>query len=218
MATGWASNEDREGPEIHRSLRHNLGRTHWKYHGWASIPKWAWSFIGGPYEARYRDAAVIHDVACVEKKRSWKATHEMFYFAMLAAGGLYDTWQTKVMFAAVYHFGPRWPDPVLNTAAPVSQMTRDQFKTLAARIKQADALALASNEKFDLGESGTNIRVSDLDNYQTATTATVYFRINSHGLTAEAKQQLHDIAQKAQSQKGYMIGGTGDAGYASRHA
>src|SRR5207248_6138643 len=36
--------------------------------GWvvdgASIPQWAWSVIGGPFEGKYRDASVVHDVAC----------------------------------------------------------------------------------------------------------------------------------------------------------
>src|SRR5450830_1020841 len=41
--------------------------------GWivdgASIPQVAWSIIGGPYEGAYRNASVIHDVACDQKVR-----------------------------------------------------------------------------------------------------------------------------------------------------
>ena len=48
----------------------------------ASIPQVAWSMIGGPFEGRYLDASVIHDVACVEKTRPWNTVHEVFYFAM----------------------------------------------------------------------------------------------------------------------------------------
>src|ERR1039457_2034205 len=33
----------------------------------ASIPQFAWSIIGGPFEGKYRDASVIHDVACQKK-------------------------------------------------------------------------------------------------------------------------------------------------------
>ncbi|WP_434672759.1 DUF1353 domain-containing protein [Pseudomonas sp. R1-15] len=75
----------------------------------ASIPKIAWSVIGGPLDGQYRKAAIIHDVACVEKTRSWKETHLAFYTAMRAAG--VDATTAKIMYAAVYHFGPRWAEP-----------------------------------------------------------------------------------------------------------
>lgn len=72
----------------------------------ASIPQFAWSFVGGPFEGAYREASVIHDVACVQKVRPWKDVHRTFYTAMRASG--VDELQAKVMYAAVYHFGPRW--------------------------------------------------------------------------------------------------------------
>ena len=75
----------------------------------ASIPRIAWSFIGGPFEGQYRKAAIIHDVACVERTRSWQVTHRAFYTGMRAAG--VDEADAKVMYAAVYHFGPRWAEP-----------------------------------------------------------------------------------------------------------
>jgi hypothetical protein len=76
----------------------------------ASIPQAGWSIIGGPFEGRYRAASVIHDVACVQKERPWEAVHQAFYYAMLASGVEVTT--AKLMFAAVYHGGPRW-DQVL---------------------------------------------------------------------------------------------------------
>lgn len=75
----------------------------------ASIPRVAWSVIGAPFEGQYRKAAIIHDVACVERTRSWRATHRAFYTGMRAAG-VGET-QAKIMYAAVYHFGPRWAEP-----------------------------------------------------------------------------------------------------------
>src|SRR5687768_12025993 len=51
----------------------------------ASIPRFAWSFIGGPFEGAYRNASVIHDVACVERKLAWQDVHLAFYTAMRAA-------------------------------------------------------------------------------------------------------------------------------------
>ena len=73
----------------------------------ASIPQIAWSIIGGPFEGKYRDSSVIHDVACIEKRRSWETVHKAFHTGMLASG--VDQTRAKVMYAAVYHFGPRWP-------------------------------------------------------------------------------------------------------------
>jgi hypothetical protein len=72
----------------------------------ASIPRFAWSVIGGPYEGPYRNASVIHDVACVEKNKPWRQVHKAFYTAMRASR--VDQIKAKIMYAAVYHFGPRW--------------------------------------------------------------------------------------------------------------
>lgn len=73
----------------------------------ASIPQFAWSFIGSPFVGKYRYASVIHDVACEQKRRTWEVTHLAFYYAMLASD---VSWlQANIMYAAVYHFGPRWP-------------------------------------------------------------------------------------------------------------
>ncbi|MDM5179012.1 DUF1353 domain-containing protein [Massilia sp. DJPM01] len=72
----------------------------------ASIPQVAWSVIGGPFEGRYRYASVIHDVACEQRTREAQAVHRAFYGAMLAAGVSETT--AKVMYGAVYHFGPHW--------------------------------------------------------------------------------------------------------------
>jgi hypothetical protein len=78
--------------------------------GWvidgASIPRFAWSIVGGPYDGKYRNASVIHDVACDEQAEPWEQVHETFYWAMLASE--VEPWRAKLMYAAVYHFGPRW--------------------------------------------------------------------------------------------------------------
>lgn len=73
----------------------------------ASIPQFGWSVVGGPYEGEYRKASVIHDVACREKTRPWESVHGAFYNAMLAAN--VPPLRAKVMYAAVYYLGPRWP-------------------------------------------------------------------------------------------------------------
>jgi hypothetical protein len=72
----------------------------------ASIPWLLWTVVGSPYTGNYRKASVVHDVACDRKDHTWQSTHRMFYNAM-RLGGTSET-RAKVMYAAVYHFGPRW--------------------------------------------------------------------------------------------------------------
>lgn len=54
----------------------------------ASIPAPLWSTVGSPYTGDYRNASVVHDVACyhVETANDRKAADKMFYFACLAGG------------------------------------------------------------------------------------------------------------------------------------
>lgn len=72
----------------------------------ASIPSVFWSIIGAPFTGKYRDASVIHDYYCQTRSRHWKAVHRVFYDGMLARG--VDALQAKLMYLAVYRFGPRW--------------------------------------------------------------------------------------------------------------
>lgn len=78
----------------------------------ASIPRLFWSVIGGPFEGKYRNASVIHDVGCVEMRQSWQDVHRMFYEACRCGG--VDEAHAKIMYYAVYHFGPRWEPIVEN--------------------------------------------------------------------------------------------------------
>ena len=80
----------------------------------ASIPKPLWSIVGGPYEGKYRRASVVHDVACDAKTRPWRQTHRAFYDAMRDDGT--GRVRALLMYAAVYHFGPRWGDPRVERA------------------------------------------------------------------------------------------------------
>jgi OOP family OmpA-OmpF porin len=50
-----------------------------------------------------------------------------------------------------------------------------------------------------------NTRVSNLDNYVTKDSTTVYFKINSATLTPDAKKDLDELAQKALNEKGYVV-------------
>ncbi len=75
----------------------------------ASIPSIFWPIIGGPFEGKYRNASVIHDYFCENRKRSWQDVHRVFQEAMLASG--VDRAKAYVMYKAVEEFGPRWEEP-----------------------------------------------------------------------------------------------------------
>lgn len=110
----------------------------------ASIPRIAWSVIGAPFEGQYRKAAIIHDVACVERTRSWQVTHRAFYTAMRAAG--VDETPAKIMYAAVYHFGPRWAEPK-SIALPRTEaaLVEPQLKQLNAELPVGMEAVLVSS-------------------------------------------------------------------------
>lgn len=72
----------------------------------ASIPRAFWSVIGGPFEGLFRNASVVHDVACDARERRWQETHRMFHDACRCGG--VGSAQAALMYYAVYHFGPRW--------------------------------------------------------------------------------------------------------------
>lgn len=109
----------------------------------ASIPRAAWTIIGGPYEGPYRNASVLHDVACVEKVRPSASVHRMFYEAMIDSG--VSQLRAKVMYAAVYHGGPRW---------------RDSFKSVSAGAPGTDSFRTATASDFaDEALHGEDIQV-----------------------------------------------------------
>lgn len=81
----------------------------------ASIPRAFWTIIGGPFEGKYRNASVVHDYFCVTKDRSWKSVHRMFYDAMRESG--VERLRAKVMYYAVYYFGPRWETVSVRTVS-----------------------------------------------------------------------------------------------------
>lgn len=73
----------------------------------ATIPPVFWSIIGGPYEGLYRNASIVHDAECTPPyKHRWQDVHRMLYRAARAGGTSLLT--SKLIFAAVWHFGPRW--------------------------------------------------------------------------------------------------------------
>lgn len=106
----------------------------------ASIPQFAWSLIGGPFEGKYRDSSVIHDVGCDKRWAEWELVHKVFYEGMLTSG--VAPWRAHVMFKAVYNFGPRWDRVVQVPGIPNSQTPVASARALqgAAEGSQAQIL------------------------------------------------------------------------------
>jgi hypothetical protein len=72
----------------------------------ASIPRALWSFFGGPFEGKFRNASVLHDVAYDQKTRPWQQVDRMFYDAMRCSG--VGVVEAKTMYYALYRHGRHW--------------------------------------------------------------------------------------------------------------
>jgi hypothetical protein len=115
----------------------------------ASIPGVFW-ISHPPFTGKYRAAAVIHDYFCRTQVRSWQETHNVFYEAMLAAGVAERT--AKVMWAAVYNFGPRWGVGAVKRAFPPTVEEQQRFmRDLEAWVARADPTREEIAKAIDLG-------------------------------------------------------------------
>jgi outer membrane protein OmpA-like peptidoglycan-associated protein len=89
-----------------------------------------------------------------------------------------------------------------------AQKLSGQIDELVAVSNAARGGAKAAQDTADAAVAGvnaTNDRISSLDDYQVQETSSILFRLNSAVLSADAKTQLDDIANKTQSAKGYVI-------------
>jgi len=111
----------------------------------ASIPRVLWTAVGSPFTGEYRKASVVHDVACDARSRPWDAVHRMFYEAS-RCGGVGEQ-KAKIMFAAVYHFGPRWSARGTPIMFARSRPVDEDFKHLRAFVEK-DNPSLEAIEEF----------------------------------------------------------------------
>lgn len=89
-----------------------------------------------------------------------------------------------------------------------SQRLSGQIDELVAVSNAARGGARAAQDTADAAVAGvnaTNERISSLDDYQVQETSSILFRTNSAVLSADAKTQLDDIANKAANARGYVI-------------
>jgi Protein of unknown function (DUF1353) len=105
----------------------------------ASIPRIFWSLIGGPFEGRYRDASIIHDYYCTSRLRPWRDTHRVFYEGARCSGE--SAARAKIMYYAVYRFGPRWDDTEASAAPPdPTSLAADMDAQAASLAADAEAI------------------------------------------------------------------------------
>lgn len=110
----------------------------------ASIPRAFWTLIGGPFEGKYRNASIVHDHYCDHHHdRTWQDTARMFYAAMRCSG--VGAIKAKIMFYAVYRFGPKWPDPLEESLGEtrVDDLTDSKAASLLADVQAIAAGGLS---------------------------------------------------------------------------
>lgn len=72
----------------------------------ASIPRFFWRVVGGPFEGKYRRASVVHDWHCAIRVRPSRDVHRVFR-EMCRASGCGRVF-SFLLWAAVRVFGPRF--------------------------------------------------------------------------------------------------------------
>jgi len=123
----------------------------------ASIPRSLWSLMGGPFEGKYRNASVLHDVSYDQKTKPWPECDRMFYNAMRCSGvGAVDA---GMMYYALRKFGHHWKAPKaepvkvgeepVTRAEPVNQndinATRDWLRNSDPSLQQIEQRADAAS-------------------------------------------------------------------------
>lgn len=94
----------------------------------ASIPRVFWTPVGGPYEGKYRQASVIHDVACEDRERPHQDVHRCFYDACLCEG--LEEPKARLLYLAVAMFGPKWTFETFQEQRTVDvQVTKSETRT-----------------------------------------------------------------------------------------
>ncbi len=117
----------------------------------ASIPKSLWSIMGGPFEGKYRNASVLHDVSYDQHNRPWQECDRMFYNAMRCSG--VGAVEAGTMYYSLYKFGRHWKYTI-KRAKPVKQ--RDLAEATPAEIPKAIPVNAS-----DINETRAWIRSAD---------------------------------------------------------
>ena len=170
----------------------------------ATIPRAAWSIIGGPWDGKYRNAAVIHDVGCVNHKYTWQITDLMFYQAMRDSN--VSNLLALTMYYAVLKGGPRWEVAAENITA---ENAIELAKKVKAKKTQLDKSIQTSEMNQDLvgpkGEFlGTLTMVEnvnpvidkDLKLQGKTVQATLYFQVQGKVTRQQIEDTRHRIERR----------------------
>jgi Protein of unknown function (DUF1353) len=117
----------------------------------ASIPRSLWSIMGGPFEGKYRNASVLHDVAYEQRNKPWADCDRMFYNAMRCSG--VSAAEAKTMYYALYKFGHHWRFSI-KRAKPLKK------KELTA-LESAEAAQNSSPTASDINEMRNWVRTAE---------------------------------------------------------
>ena len=123
----------------------------------ASIPRSLWTLMGGPFEGKYRNASVLHDVAYEQQNRPHEVCDQMFYNAMRCSG--VSAVNAGTMYYALRRFGHHWKAPkaepvkvgeeIVARAEPVNQgdinATRDWIRNSDPSLQQINQRAGAGS-------------------------------------------------------------------------
>ena len=148
----------------------------------ASIPPWAQPFIGEPFAKDFIRAAVIHDHYCKRHVRSWRATHLVFYEALLTSN--VSKGKALLMYYGVYLDGPKWIELIKGKPCQTGQKciqripdftwprntsqvrSQENGATYMVRQHQYDAPGFSAElEKVEklIAEGGGNVTREDLE-------------------------------------------------------
>jgi Protein of unknown function (DUF1353) len=138
----------------------------------ASIPGWAQSIIGAPYDPSYLKAAIVHDHYCFKENyvRSWRDTHRMFYDALIDLN--VPKLKAKLMYFAVYTFGPHWLDIEIVAGTNCGDKCVNDYKKQFPKGKRSESseyeradLAEQINKLKTMIENNPNLSIDDIEDH-----------------------------------------------------
>ena len=179
----------------------------------ASIPRFLWPIVGGPFEGKYRSAAVIHDYYCDVRVRTWEEVDRMFYEAMISGG--VDEVQAQTIYFAVRTFGPHWDkQTIINSRLPprwASIVSDPDILVFVAEAKDGKTISVPArlidevlrlSPDAPVDQNGNAIFAANIPKLEippppsAATVRTLANRIRSGNFTLEQIDALSDRAMR----------------------
>lgn len=121
----------------------------------ASIPKSLWSIMGGPFEGRYRNASVLHDVAYDQHNRPWDVCDRMFYNAMRCSG--VGAVEAGTMYYSLLKFGRHWKVPIKKA----KKLSKKERMALAEPAEPAEVQRAEPVDRVSIEQARDWIRSSE---------------------------------------------------------